>query len=213
MAKNIDITGQRFGRLTVLRFDKIDKRGEKFWLCQCDCGNVTSVSSSKLRSGYTKSCGCLQQEHRKKGFNRRHGMTNTKLYVIWQNMKHRCNDPNNIMFQHYGGRGITVCQEWLSGFEQFLKWAEAAGYHEGLSLERINVNGNYEPNNCKWITQTQQYLNRTDSHYLTAFGKTQTIKEWADECGIKYDTIERRINQYGWSAEDAVTFKPHTRHP
>ena len=213
MAKIIDITGQRFGRLTVLRLDKIDKRGEKFWLCQCDCGNTASVSSYKLRTGYTRSCGCLQQEHRKEGFNRKHGMADTKLYVIWQNMKHRCTDPKNMMFKHYGGRGITVCQEWLSGFEQFLKWAESAGYYEGLSLERINVNGNYEPNNCKWITKTQQYLNRTDSHFLTAFGRTQTIKEWADESGIKYDTIERRVNQYGWSAEKAVTFKPHTRHP
>lgn len=213
MAKSIDITGQRFGKLTVLRFDKTDKRGEKFWMCQCDCGNLTSVSSYKLRTGYTKSCGCLQQEHRKKGFHKKHGMADTRLYVIWQNMKHRCNDPNNIMYQHYGGRGIMVCKEWLDGFEHFMRWAQSTGYREGLSLERINVNGNYEPHNCKWITKTQQYLNRTDSHYLTAFGKTQTIKEWADECGIKYDTIERRINQYGWSAEDAVTFKPHTRHP
>ena len=211
--KMLDITGQRFGRLVALNVARQDKRGEFFWLCQCDCGNQKIVSSYKLRSGNTKSCGCLQAEHRKSGFHKTHGMTNTKLYVIWQNMKHRCSDPKNIMYKHYGGRGIKVCEEWLQGFAPFMEWAFSSGYSEGLSIERIDVDGNYEPKNCKWIAKTEQYLNRTDSHRLTAFGRTQTISEWAEESGIQYDTIERRINQYGWSAEDAVTLKPHTRHP
>lgn len=209
MAQVKDITGQRFGLLTVIENVGKDKRGEAIWLCRCDCGNETTTTGYKLRSGWTKSCGCLQTAQRKKGFNKRHGMTDTKLYTIWQNMKRRCYDKNNIMFSHYGGRGICVCSEWLSRFETFAEWAKLTGYVEGLSIERIDVNGNYEPSNCKWIEKQKQYLNRTDSHQITAFGKTQTIKEWADESGLKYDTIERRINQYGWNAEDAVSIKPH----
>lgn len=209
----IDITGKRFGKLVAIQIAKKDKRGEYYWLCKCDCGNQKVVSSYKLRSGNTKSCGCFQREFRANGIRKTHGMTNSKLYTIWQNMKHRCNDPKNIMFQYYGGRGIRVCDEWLGGFEQFMEWAMKMGYQEGLSIERIDVNGDYSPANCKWITKKQQYLNRTDSHLLTAFGKTQTIKEWADESGIKYDTIERRVNQYGWDAEDAVTYRPYTKHP
>ena len=212
--KKIDITGQRFGRLVVIREDGKDKRGEYYWICRCDCGNEKRVSSYKLRSGNTQSCGCLQNEMIKNGLHKTHGMSNDKLYIIWLNMKHRCNDPNNDMYANYGGRGIKVCDKWLQGFESFMQWAFDAGYKNGLSIERIDVNGNYEPANCKWVTKKQQYLNRTDTHRLTAFGKTQTIKEWAEETGLKYDTIERRINQYGWSAEDAVTIKPHAgRHP
>ena len=210
--RKIDITGKRFGKLVVVREDGQDKRGEYYWLCKCDCGNEKRVSSYKLRNGNTKSCGCLQTEHRKTGIHKKHGMSNTKLYTIWLNMKHRCYDETNIMFKNYGGRGITVCNEWLNSFEAFSDWASRFGYAEGLSIERIDVNGNYEPSNCKWIPKKQQYLNRTDSHRITAFGKTQTIKEWADESGLKYDTIERRINQYGWNAEDAVSVKPHQKH-
>ena len=138
-------------------------------------------------------------------------MTDSRLYTAWLNMRSRCYSVNNIMYQNYGGRGICVCDEWRNSFENFMSWANGNGYQEGLTLERINVDGNYEPSNCTWITKTEQYLNRTDSHKITAFGKTQTIKEWSDESGLKYDTIERRINQYGWSAEEAVTIKPHQR--
>lgn len=209
MAKIKDMTGLQFGNLSVVKYAGLNNRGEATWFCKCSCGNTTVVTGNKLRSGWTRSCGCLQQTQRKKGFNKRHGMTETKLYVAWQNMKRRCNNPKDIMFKHYGGRGITVCDDWNSSFDSFLQWSNQSGYKEGLTIERINVNGNYEPSNCKWITKPDQYLNRTDSHRITAFGKTQTIKEWADESGIKYDTIERRINSYGWSAEDAVSIKPH----
>ncbi len=206
-----DMTNQYFGNLKVVAFAGKNNRGEATWKCVCSCGNETVVTGNKLRSGWTKSCGCLQERNRQRGIHKSHGMTNTKLYIIWQNMKRRCNDPNDIMFKNYGGRGIAVCNEWLSGFEAFLRWANDNGYKEGLSIERIDVNGDYSPDNCKWISKKQQYLNRTDSHRITAFGKTQTIKEWADESGLKYDTIERRINQYGWDPEEAVTIKPHQR--
>ena len=205
-----DITGMKFGRLTVLRLSHKDNRHECHWLCKCDCGNEKTVSGNKLRSGNTKSCGCMQKEFLDGRLRRKHGLTNTKLYATWENMKHRCNDPNNWMYPNYGGRGIKVCEEWLDS-STFFEWALSHGYEEGLSIERINVNGNYEPSNCKWVPIEEQYLNRTDSHFVTAFGKTQTISEWAKESGLKYDTIERRLNQYGWDAERAVTARPWKR--
>lgn len=204
-----DMTGQRFGRLTVKEYSHIGNGGKAYWLCVCDCGNETTVSGDKLRQGWTKSCGCLQREHLG-DYRRTHGKTDTKIYIIWTNMRSRCQYKKNSMYYNYGGRGISVCEEWQR-FEPFYEWAIANGYKEGLSLERIDVDGNYEPSNCKWIPLKDQSLNQRRSHLITAFGKTQTIKEWADESGIKYDTIERRINQYGWSAERAVSVLPHHR--
>lgn len=204
-----DITGQRFNSLTVTSFAYCDERGEAHWNCICDCGKQTTTTGHRLRSGKTKSCGCLQSRIRKEGIHKSHGMTSTKLYVIWSNMKARCYNPKNTMYKNYGGRGISVCDEWKNSFEDFSEWALKNGYVEGLSIERINVDDGYNPNNCTWITLKEQSLNQRRSHRLTAFGRTQTIKEWSEESGIKYDTIERRINQYGWSAEDAVTIKEH----
>lgn len=209
-----DITGQVFGRLTVLQPSHKDARGEWHWICKCECGKQITASGYKLRSGNTQSCGCLKAEILKSGALRRtHGMTSSRIYYAWCNMKSRCNNPKNEMYKNYGGRGIRVCKEWADSFEEFMRWALNHGYSDEMTIERINVGGDYTPKNCKWITAREQYLNRTDSHVLTAFGKTQTIKEWSDESGIKYDTIERRINQYGWSAEDAVTRKPNHKHP
>lgn len=110
------------------------------------------------------------------------------------------------MYYRYGGRGITVCDDWLR-FEGFRDWAIASGYEEGLSIERVDIDAGYCPENCRWISKREQYLNRSDSHRITAFGKTQTIAEWAEETGIKYDTIERRINSYEWDPERAVSKK------
>lgn len=201
-----DEKGNRYGKLTVISYEV--KNGKAYWKCKCDCGNMTSVAGDKLRRGITKSCGCIQRSHRKEGFHKSHGMTETRLYSEWCNMKARCNNPRNIMYKNYGGRGIKVCEEWRK-FENFMEWAISHGYTDELTIERKNVNGNYEPSNCEWIPRDKQYLNRTDSRLITAFGKTQTIKEWADETGIKYDTIQARIKYYGWTGEDAVSKKPH----
>lgn len=203
-----DETNKRYGKLVAISYEI--RNHKAFWLCKCDCGNTTIVAGDKLRLGKTKSCGCIQKEHREKGFHKSHGMTNSRLYYEWCNMKSRCSNPKNIMYSNYGGRGITFCEKWKQ-FEDFMKWANDNGYNDNLTLERINVNGNYEPDNCKWIPIKEQYLNRTDSHVITAFGKTQTIKEWADETGLKYDTIHARIKYYGWSAEDAVSLNPHKK--
>ena len=201
-----DMTGKQFGKLTVISLDHKDKRQECYWLCRCECGNEKVVSGNKLRSGNTKSCGCYQEEVRGK-YRVTHGMTNSKLYVIWSNMKSRCYNKKNNMFYRYGGRGIEVAPEWRNSFENFSVWAIQSGYKEGLSIERVDIDKGYNPENCRWITKKEQYLNRSDSHMITAFGKTQTIKEWADQNGIPYDTIERRINAYGWEPERAVSEK------
>lgn len=196
--------GNRFGRLVAISFEV--KNGKAYWLCKCDCGNTKVVAGDKLRSGNTVSCGCYQKECRGKG-KRTHGMTDSRLYYEWSNMKSRCLNPKNIMYSNYGARGITVCEDWKD-FLNFAKWSESNGYSESLTLERIDVNGNYCPENCCWIPRKEQCLNRTDSHKITAFGKTQTIKEWSDETGLKYDTIHARIQYYGWSAEEALTKPP-----
>lgn len=205
-----DETGNQYGRLTVIEFIGVIK-GKSTWKCKCACGNECTVTANKLRMGSTKSCGCLQREHRKNGdVNRTHGLSKSRLYILWAHMKARCDTPSQPMYYNYGGRGIRYCDEWKN-FIPFREWALKNGYRENLSLERIDVNGNYEPNNCKWIPKSEQAWNKTTSHLLTAFGKTQCIGQWAKESGIKYDTIERRINMYGWSVEDAVTIQPHKR--
>jgi len=206
----IDITNQRFGKLVVVSKHHQDKRQEWFWECKCDCGNTKIVSGYKLRSGNTKSCGCLQKEVRNAGLHKSHGMSDTRLYTTWLNMKHRCYYKKNAMYYAYGAKGIRVCNDWFD-FENFAEWALSHGYADDLTIERIDYTKDYCPENCKWIPMTDQYLNRSDSHLVTAFGKTQTIKEWSAETGIKYDTIERRLNAYGWSAEEAVSVKPHKK--
>lgn len=201
-----DITGQKFGKLTVLKTSHKDSRGEWHWLCRCDCGNLKTVSGNKLRSGNTISCGCVQRGLRSSGVLRRsHGMTNSRLYVAWRNMKSRCGNPKNIEFNSYGGRGISICEAWKNSFEAFSDWALSHGYAENLTLDRIDVNGNYCPENCQWITDKEQRLNTRRSHSVTAFGVTKTIKEWSDWSGLGYDTIRNRLVYSGWSPEDAVS--------
>lgn len=204
-----DETGNKYGKLTVIALDHVNNKA--YWLCKCECGNTKVVCGDKLRSGNTKSCGCIQKECRKEGKNHKtHGMTKKRLYYEWSNMRSRCDNCKNIMFKNYGGRGIKYASEWKH-FELFMDWALKAGYTDNLTLERKDVNKDYGPKNCTWITREKQYLNRTDSHFITAFGKTQTIKEWADETGLKYDTIHARIKYYGWDAEKALSLNPYQK--
>ena len=159
MGKFIDLTGQKFGRLTVIERADNTKQGQAKWLCQCDCGRKTVVMGKSLRNGNTKSCGCLQKETI--GYKRTiHGQTNTRFYRIWCGMKSRCYNKKNPHFHLYGGRGIKVCNEWLKDFQTFYDWAIANGYADNLTLDRINVNGNYEPSNCRWITRKEQNNNK-----------------------------------------------------
>lgn len=204
--KTIDLTGQKFGRLTVIARAQSNKDGQPRWMCQCDCGNTTISYGMHLKSGASKSCGCLTAEKSRERATK-HGLSTTKLYPIWKGIKHRCYNPNNKRFMHYGAKGIRICTEWQGNFKVFYDWAMANGYKDGLTIERIDINGNYEPSNCRWATTKEQANNKSQNHFLTYNGKTQTMAQWAEETGIKYTTLRARINDYHWSVERALTTK------
>ena len=176
--------------------------------CQCDCGNTHIAHKGLLLSGNIKSCGCLQheEEYRKVNSERQktHGMTNTLLYKCWNSMKNRCNNPKMENYSIYGGRGISYCKEW-EHFEPFMDWALKNGYKEELSIDRIDVNGNYEPNNCRWVTLKQQARNRRGTYFITYNGETHCLTEWAEILGFKRVTLQKRIKDYRWSIKKAFT--------
>lgn len=203
--KLIDLTGQRFGRLVVLkRSDNIGKKPA--WVCKCDCGNEKIVTGGNLKSGHVSSCGCLWDDvvpQNNKEINTRHGETNTKLHKTWVNMRYRCNNPNCKSYKNYGGRGISICDEWDS-YEAFRDWALSNGFDHGLSIDRIDVNGNYEPSNCRWVSTKTQNNNTRKNHYLTCNGQRHTIQEWSEITGINWTTIKARLDM-GWTVEDTLT--------
>ncbi len=156
MSSRIDISGKSFGRWTVLQFD-CSKRGEAYWICECNCGTVRSVNGYHLRSGRSTSCGCYSAELKSKNPRGiKHGLkkSNPRLYRIWQCMLNRCRRKNGTDYKVYGGRGISVCEEWHE-FPAFYEWARANGYSDDLTIDRINVDGNYEPSNCQWLTNAE----------------------------------------------------------
>lgn len=198
-----DLTGRRFGRYTVLRRAEsyISKTGSRQsrWLCRCDCGNERIVFSQSLKSGNSLSCGCYQKETATS-----HGKKNTRLYGIWHNIKWRCFNSNCSHYPRYGGRGITMCDEWKNDFQSFYDWAMANGYEDKLSIDRIDNDGNYCPENCRWVSAKEQANNRRRNNCITALGITRTISEWENKTGISRQTIQWRIN-HGWEPDDAVS--------
>ena len=197
-----DLTGQRFGRLTAVNRAGNSKSGHIVWLCKCDCGSNLMVTASNLRRGHTKSCGCLQKEATSKA-NTTHGMKSSRLYGIWNAMVGRCHSKTNHAYPLYGGRGITVCDEWRS-FEGFLSWAIANGYGDLLTIDRIDNGLGYSPSNCRWVTRYVQANNKRSNRCVECNGETHTIAEWARMCGIEYGTLLKRINS-GWDVERALS--------
>lgn len=186
-----DLTGEKFNRLKVLKF-AYKKNGRGYWECQCDCGNITFVRSDSLQNGAIKSCGCLHNEISGNRF-RKHGLCKTKIYKKWEGMKARCLNPNNTRYKDYGGRNITICQEWLDDFMNFYNWAINNGYKDGLTIERINNDGNYEPSNCKWITKEEQMKNTRNCHYIEYNGETHCVSEWLKILGITSRSIANKL--------------------
>lgn len=197
-----DLTGQRFGRLTVIAKAEDRPTGCSKWLCQCDCGNTSSVGNNALKSGHTKSCGCLCRELASKA-SKTHGLSGSNTYMTWAGMKARCTNPNNTKYKDYGGRGITVCDRWLNSFENFLE--DMGECPEGLSLDRQNNNGNYEPENCRWATREEQLNNKRTNRFIEFDGRSQTLAQWSNELGVKRTTISERIDRRRWSIEKALT--------
>lgn len=210
MSKIIDLEGKRFGKLIVLGRAENDKSDKAVWKCQCDCGNIIYCIGVKLRNGHTKSCGCLRRE-RFAETSFVHGKRDCRLYAVWNNMKQRCYNPDNKRYKSYGGRGITVCAEWTdkeNGFINFYKWSYSNGYKENAkrgecTLDRINVNGNYEPSNCRWVTNVEQQRNKRNNKYIEYKGEVHTISEWSKILGISQQKLYRRIYTHKWEIERA----------
>lgn len=197
-----DLTGIKFGMLTPVKKIKDIERYRSLWLCKCDCGNEVAVRNDNLCYNHTKSCGCLQKRKTSES-NKTHGMTKTRLYRTWYHMKERCQNENDPRYSNYGGRGITVCKDWMD-FEPFAEWAYSNGYNDTLTIERIDVNGNYCPENCTWIPSSKQANNKQSSHFFTIDGITKTMTEWAKIYGIKPTTVFNRLSD-GWDEYSAIT--------
>ena len=211
MGQFIDLTGKRFGRLVVLykAESRTDSSGHPriYYHCRCDCGVEKDILGGSLSKGQVKSCGCIQREYAKSGDSKRtHGMTGTRLHRIWKNIHTRCYNQKNPKYQRYGGRGIKVCDEWIgeNGFQNFYDWSLASGYQEDLTIDRIDNDGNYCPENCRWVTNKVQSNNKSQCRYITVDGETKSISEWIDYLGISRwklyylsdEETERRIREY-----------------
>ena len=200
MAKFRNLVGQKFGRLTVIDRAENARCGRTMWRCKCECGNEIVAFGLNISRGATKSCGCLYEE-------RAHRLSHTRLHRIWTGMKTRCTNPKHHEFHNYGGRGITVCDEWKNDFQSFYDWAISNGYADDLTIDRVDNNRGYSPENCRWITNNEQQNNRNCNRMITYNGKTQTLTKWADELGIKRVTLQARITRYNWNVDRALSTK------
>jgi hypothetical protein len=197
MSALIDLVGKRFGRLTVRARGENDKQGKARWICECACGNRTLSSGNVLRSGHAQSCGCLQKELAAR-IHRTHGMHGTATYRSYQSAKARCKNPNDPSYDTYGKRGIKFL---YTSFEQFFE--DMGVRPDGLTIERRNNEGHYEPGNCVWATPVEQANNRRSNRLITAFGRALTLAQWGREFGIEETTLSHRPN-IGWSTTDAL---------
>lgn len=197
----IDIIGQRFGRLVAIKALGADSRRQIQWSCQCDCGGTAIVPSGRLRGGDTKSCGCLHNEGVAQRMTK-HGGCGTRIYRIWANMRERCERPGKDAYYRYGARGIKVCDEWQD-FSKFREWALVRGYADDLSIDRIDNDGPYSPDNCRWATRLEQARNTAKNMYLTYRSETLALSAWSERTGIGYSTIRKRL-ELGWTIDKAL---------
>lgn len=208
MQKNtVDLTGMRFGRLYIKEFAGYKNR-RAVWLCRCDCGNEKIIIGKNILNGKSQSCGCLRIDQTVERFTK-HGLRSQnndqteKLYGVWKSMKARCYNKNQTEYNRYGGRGITVCDEWREDYSAFREWSFSNGYKEGLTIDRIDNDGNYCPNNCRWITQTEQCRNKSTNVFLEYNGTVYILKDLADMVGVDRKKLKRRIDK-GMTIEEAI---------
>lgn len=200
MGHVVDLTGEKFGKLTAIEFAGIGAHKKALWLCECECGTRKIISSNALRRGATKSCGCSK-----------HGESRTRLWNIWEGMRERCSIPTSSGYKNYGGRGITVCDEWRNSYSSFKKWALSNGYRDDLTIDRIDVNGNYEPGNCRWSTVKVQNENKRNNRFVCFNGERHTVAGWAKILGINTVTLHDRLYKNNWTIERALTEPVHGR--
>lgn len=201
--------GYRSGRLTVVGksfFMDFAKGRLKYAVCECDCGEFSVVSSTYLRLKTTQSCGCARDEASGNRF-RTHGMSQTRIYREWAGMIQRCTNPNGVSWEHYGGRGISVCDEWMESFESFRDWSYENGYADDLSIDRKDNNGNYCPENCRWGDIIVQANNRSNNRRETCWGEAKTVAEWSRDprCQVSHEILQDRLQTLGWPIETALT--------
>lgn len=208
-----DISGQKFNRLTVIEFVGLNHRNESTWKCRCDCGNEIVIRREPLVTNHTKSCGCLRQEElkaRKEHPHKvSHGLSHTRLYNIWCGMKARCNKPNSQASYRYYNRGIRVCDEWNNDFESFYGWSIKNGYKENLTIDRIDNNKGYYPDNCRWVDMLVQMNNTEKTTSVTYKNITDTLSNWCRKLNKNYSMVRWRLEN-GWSVNDAFE-KPSAR--
>ena len=199
-----DLTGQKFGRLTVIELDNRPETRRTYWVCKCECGNITISRSDGLLSGAKKSCGCLKNEISAINVskNHKHKQSHTRIYTIWQGLKSRCYNPTNARYARYGGRGIKVCDEWLNDFTPFYEWALANGYKDNLTIDRIDNNGDYSPDNCRWADIKTQCNNRSSNINITIGNATKTLTEWCEIFELDSQMIHARYKRNGFISID-----------
>ena len=203
-----NLIGQRFNHFLVLSRgeDKIRKNGKHVvqWKCQCDCGNIRYLSTTELKSNRWKSCGCMHDYYSRIN-NITHGDSHKRLHNTWLGMKARCFNEGDYHYKWYGGRGISMYQQWVNSYESFKEWALSNGYNDMLTIDRINPDGDYEPSNCRWVDMKVQNNNRRNNRKIKAFGMELTIGRWSEKTGINASTIRSRIDRSGYSPEKALT--------
>lgn len=205
MSQRINLTGRRFGFLTVSSYHGVDREGKAVWVCECRCGGRATVRGRDLRTGHTQSCGCRSSRARAGKLNRTHGRSRTRLYRVWANIIQRCESPGNPRWPQYGGSGVTVCDRWRHSFEAFRRDVGEPPFPRA-SLDRYpDRTGHYEPGNVRWATDVEQANNKNSNRRLVLGGVERTVADWARETGIKASVISTRLNVLGWSVEKALT--------
>ena len=197
MGKHQDICGQKFWRLTAIEY-----AGDGLWFCNCECGKTTKASPAALRAGRNKSCGCWNREQHTKS-----GLVDHPLYRVWVTMRARCNNPNDASYHNYGGRGIKVCERW-DNFSNFL--SDRGERPQRCDIDRIDNNGNYDPENCRWVSRKENLRNTRRTRMLTFQGEALPVGVWSERLGVPVRTLLNRIDR-GWSVENALTLERHAR--
>lgn len=207
MSAFIDITGNKYGMLTVMHRTENAPRGVARWECKCDCGNIVIVRGGNLKNGAVKSCGCLKSISNKSRST--HDMSGTRLYQSWINMKRRCYYKAHPAYKDYGARGIKVCDEWRNSFKNFAEWSLANGYTDNLTIERVDNDKDYEPYNCKWVNLGDQANNRRSNVKITYNNETHNLSEWCKRLNKDYALVYNRIHKNKWDFERAISEPVH----